>query len=68
MLSVIGDVVIDIHQRTQTAKTLFFIEYSEEASIEKNYQTTFFSLRSLMYINNHSTYDIEICTVSFINT
>ena len=35
IFNVIGAVVIDIHQRTQTAKTLLFIKCSNETGIEK---------------------------------
>ena len=41
IFSVIDTLVIDIYQRTQTAKTLFFIKYSKETTIAKIYQTTF---------------------------
>ena len=35
IFSVIGAVVIDIHQRTQTEKTLSFVKHSTRTGIEK---------------------------------
>ena len=68
ILNVIGAVVIDINQRKQTEKTLFFINYSNETVIEKMVKQRFFSLCWLMCINNYSTYDIKNFSVSFIDT
>ena len=68
ILNVISAVVIDIHQRTQTEKRLFFIKYSNETGIEKIAKQRFFSLCSLMCINNYSTFDIKNFMVSFIDT
>ena len=62
IFSVIGAVVIDIHQGTQTEKTLFFVKYSTRTGIEKIVKQCFFSSGSLMYINKQSTYD----TINFI--
>ena len=44
IFGVISAVVIDIYQRTQTEKTLFFIKYSKETTIKEIYQTTFSQL------------------------
>ena len=68
IFSAIPALVVDIYQRTQTEKTLFFIKYSKETTIKKIYQTTFFSLCSLTYINNQSICDTKNFTVSFIDT
>ena len=54
---VIGALVVDIHQRIQSEKTLLFTKYRKETTIEKYSQTTFFQLCCLIYINNQNTYD-----------
>ena len=44
IFNIIGAVVIDTHQRTQTEKTLFFIKYRIETCMKKIGKQRFFSL------------------------
>ena len=44
IFNVIGAVVIDIHQRTKTEKTLSLSNIVTKVALEKNCQTTFFSV------------------------
>ena len=66
--SVTGAVVIDAHQRTQTEKRSFLSNTARKQPLKKDIKQRFCSLCSLMYINNHSTYDFENFTVAFIDT
>ena len=67
IFNVISAVVIDMHKRTQTEKTLFLSNTATKLTLKKIVKQRFFSLCSMMYINNQSTYDVKNFTVSFID-
>ena len=58
-------IYINEHKQKKRCLTIFFT-VSFVAVFDKNQR--FFSLCSLMYINNYGTYDTKNFTVSFINT
>ena len=60
--------VASIHQRTRTEKTLLDNFFNASLVAVFDTKQRFFSLCSLMYINNYSTYDTKNSTVSFIDT
>ena len=64
----IGVLVINICDGTQSEKTLFGIQYCYKIRIEKIYKQSFFTLCFVTYINNQDTYHDRNCTTSFINT
>ena len=68
IFNVIGAVVIDTHQRTKIEKTLFLSNIATKVALKKIAKQRFFSLCSLMYINNNCIYDTENFSVSFIDT
>ena len=55
--SVIGALVVDICQRIQNSKLLFLSNTAGKQLLKKIDQQRFFSLCSLIYINNQSTYN-----------
>ena len=68
IFNVIGVVVIDTHQRTKIEKTLFLSNIATKVALKKIAKQRFFSLCSLMYINNNRIYDTEHFTILFIDT
>ena len=66
IFNVIDVVVIDIHQQTQTTNDFCQIREGKQR-LKKIITQHFFSLCSLVYINNHNKYGIENFIVQFIN-
>ena len=61
--TIIGAVVIDTHQPTQTEKCCFLQNTAMKIAMKKIIKQRFFKLCLWMYINDYSTYDVENFTV-----
>ena len=59
IFTAIGAVVIDIHRRTQTENSWFDNFLHDDFRCSVTQKTTFFTLCSLMCINNYSIYNSE---------